>query len=64
MPRLNHMGPDHQGPKTGRNLGLCRKTKADQTGEYGKGQSKRRHAGGGTGKGKRLKYNEIQTERQ
>lgn len=60
MPKLNHTGPISDGPKTGRKLGLCHKT-ADEltgTGELGKGLEKRRHSGGGTGKGKRLKYQE------
>ena len=60
MPNLNHTGPEGKGPKTGRKLGKCRKTAEElaEMGEMGKGQGKKRHAGGGTGKGKRLKYNQ------
>jgi hypothetical protein len=58
MPNLNHTGPEGKGLKTGRKLGTCKKTEADllQSGTFGKGLGKRRHAGGGIGKGKRLKY--------
>jgi hypothetical protein len=58
MPHLNHTGPEGRGPKTGRKLGKCRKTENEknQMGELGKGLGKRRHTGGGKGKGKRLKY--------
>lgn len=60
MTRMNHKGPEEQGPKTGRMLGRCKKTAAEekQMGMLGKGMGKRRHAGGGMGKGKRLKYDE------
>jgi len=60
MPHLDHTGPISEGPKTGRKLGLCHKTEAEQTqkGEFGQGNGERRHAGGGQGKGKRLKYNQ------
>ena len=58
MSQLNHKGPDGEGPKTGRKLGLCHKTEIEkeQTGELGKGQGKCRKSGGGKGKGKRLQY--------
>ncbi len=48
------------GAKTGRKLGLCHKTAEELTitGELGKGLEKRQHSGGGTGKGKRLRYQE------
>jgi hypothetical protein len=60
MPQLNHTGPEGKGPKTGRKLGKCRKTEIEksQMGELGKGMGKRRHSGGGMGKGKRLKYDQ------
>jgi hypothetical protein len=60
MPKLNHTGPISDGPKTGRKLGLCHKTGDEQNkpGVLGKGLKKRRHSGGGAGKGKRLKYHE------
>jgi hypothetical protein len=63
MPLLNHNGPEGQGPKTGRKLGKCHKTESElqETGELGMGQAKRRNAGGGTGKGKRLQYNMTKT---
>jgi hypothetical protein len=58
MPHLNHTGPTGEGPKTGRKLGKCNKTEIEKSlmGELGKGLGERRHAGGGIGKGKRLKY--------
>jgi hypothetical protein len=61
MPHLNHKGPEEAGPKTGRRLGECRKKENDKdsVGEVGKGMGKRRHSGGGVGKGKRIKYNTI-----
>ena len=59
MPQLNHTGPDGNGPKTGRMLGLCHKTETEKNiiGELGKGQGKCRNSGCGQGKGKRLQYN-------
>jgi len=67
MPKLDHTGPDGQGPKTGRKLGKCHKTETElkEQGELGIGQGKRRHAeycdeqselGSEQGKRKRLKY--------
>jgi hypothetical protein len=60
MPKLDHTGPEGKGPKTGRKLGKCHKTDDEQTavGELGIGLGKRKLSGGGTGKGKRLKYNQ------
>jgi len=60
MPHLDHTGPEKEGPKTGRKLGTCHKTKTESTnpGELGTGQGKRHHTGGGQGKGRRLKYNQ------
>lgn len=59
MPKLNHTGPEEQGPKSGRKLGLCHKTDSDVDGQYGVGLKMRRYSGGGIGEGKRLKYNNI-----
>ena len=61
MPHSDHSGPDGNGSKTGRKLGVCYKSKSEQKdiGEYGIGQGERRHSGGGEGKGKRLSYNKI-----
>lgn len=61
MPHLDYTGPENKGPKTGRKLGLCRKTEKDQIekGVIGKGRGKKLHAGGGTGKGKRINYNQT-----
>ncbi|MDX9905237.1 MAG: DUF5320 domain-containing protein [Bacteroidales bacterium] len=55
MPRLDGTGPDGKGPRTGRKLGPC----SDVSGEekvqkLGKGMGRKRRAGGGEGKGKRL----------
>jgi len=57
---MDHTGPEGKGPKTGRKLGECRKSEADQfeVGKIGVGQAKRRHSGGGKGQGKRKKYKE------
>lgn len=62
MPKLNHTGPENEGPKTGRNLGICHKTEEEKAeiGELGIGQGKRHHSGGGQGKGRRFKYNQIE----
>ena len=59
MSNLNRKGPVGLGSKTGRKLGICNKSEAEQNEicELGKGQAKRRHSGGGKGQGKRLKYN-------
>ncbi len=60
MPNMNHKGPDGNGPKTGRKLGLCRKTEQEltETGTLGQGEGKKRHADSQChdGKGKRLRY--------
>ena len=58
MPKLNGTGPDGKGPKTGRSLGKCEKRPFEELlQKLGKGLGKRRKSGGGTGQGKRLKYN-------
>ena len=59
MPKLNGTGPDGKGPKTGRGLGKCEKKPFEELlHKLGRGLGKRRKSGGGTGQGKRLKYNE------
>jgi hypothetical protein len=61
MPHLNHMGPEGQGPKTGRKLGKCKKTENElkEQGVFGTGQGIKKNSGGGKGKGKRLKYTNV-----
>ena len=61
MPHLDHTGPESKGPKTGRKLGHCRITEEEKKdkGIMGKGMGKKLHSGGGKGKGKRKKYNQI-----
>ena len=55
MPKLNHTGPEGQGPRTGRNLGGCTKNQEHPAkGKLGEGMGKRRKEGGGQGKGRRL----------
>ncbi len=55
---MNGTGPEGKGSKTGRGLGKCTKTTPEELNEkLGKGLGKRRKAGGGEGRGKRLKYN-------
>lgn len=59
MPKMDGTGPEGKGAKTGRKLGCCEPSpEAEQDSELGKGLGKKRHAGGGQGKGKRLKYND------
>lgn len=59
MPHLDNTGPENKGSKTGRKLGFCSENEIENNseGKLGIGQAKRRHSGGGIGKGKRLKYN-------
>ncbi len=58
MPQLDHSGPEGKGPKTGRQLGRCKKTDSqEQNEQLGKGQGLKRKSGGGKGKGRRLKSN-------
>jgi len=61
MPQLNHKGPEGNGPKTGRKLGGCKKTDAEQKamGELGKGQGKHYHNPDAIGQGKRLNYKQT-----
>jgi hypothetical protein len=57
MPKLNGTGPSGKGPKTGRGFGKCEKHPFQGLlQKLGKGLGKRRKSGGGTGQGKRLKY--------
>lgn len=62
MSHLNHNGPGNTGSKSGRKLGTCHKTEEEQSkmGVLGIGEGKRRHSGGGQGKGRRLKYNQTE----
>lgn len=56
MARLNGKGPEEKGCGTGRGLGVCNHSNAENaTGIPGKGMGLRRHSGGGLGMGKRLK---------
>ncbi|MGQ1891474.1 DUF5320 domain-containing protein [Thermophagus sp. OGC60D27] len=55
MPKMDHTGPEGEGPRTGRKLGRCSKDNKDaSTGKLGKGMGKKRKEGCGQGKGKRL----------
>ena len=58
MPKLDHTGPEGQGPRSGRNLGKCSKKDGDiPSGKLGEGMGKRRKGDCGEGKGKRLRSN-------
>lgn len=60
MPRLDGRGPVNDGSGSGRKLGNCSKAiEADKLQKLGKGMGEKRHSGGGTGKGKRLKNDET-----
>jgi hypothetical protein len=53
---MNGTGPDGQGSATGRGMGKCKKSTDEEAFQkLGKGMGQRRKAGGGSGKGKRLK---------
>lgn len=59
MPKLNGTGPEGDGSRSGRKLGKCSETaEEEKLNKLGKGLGKKRHAGGGEGRGKRLKSNE------
>jgi hypothetical protein len=59
MPKMDGTGPEGKGAETGRKLGDCNQlTDEEKASKLGKGLGKKRHSGGGQGKGKRLKYNE------
>ncbi|HPG33708.1 MAG: DUF5320 domain-containing protein [Lentimicrobiaceae bacterium] len=56
MPKLDGTGPEGEGAQTGRKLGRCSEADADEKlAKLGKGMGKKKHSGGGSGKGKRLK---------
>lgn len=56
MPKLDGTGPEGKGTGSGRNLGKCSTaTDEEKLQKLGKGMGKKRHAGGGQGKGERLK---------
>jgi hypothetical protein len=56
MPNMNGTGPEGNGSGTGRKLGKCSKASDEEKlKNLGKGIGKKRHSGGGEGKGKRLK---------
>ncbi len=56
MPKLDGTGPEGKGSGTGRKLGNCNKVSENEKLEnLGKGMGKKRNAGGGKGKGRRLK---------
>lgn len=58
MPKLDGTGPEGDGSQMGRKLGKCSEaTDNEKSQKLGKGMGKRRHSGGGKGKGKRLKSN-------
>lgn len=61
MPKLNHTGPEGEGPRSGRKLGLCKKSVVDPDSEkfhLGKGMGEKRKSGGGAGKGRRIRQND------
>lgn len=61
MPNMNGKGPENKGSKTGRGLGRCSRTAADEAlDKLGTGMGQRRRTGGGKGKGKRLRSGSIQ----
>ncbi|MFP4058936.1 MAG: DUF5320 domain-containing protein [Bacteroidales bacterium] len=58
MPRLNHTGPEGQGPGSGRKLGECMgTTDKEKLEKLGRGRGLKRKSGGGMGRGKRLRSN-------
>jgi hypothetical protein len=60
MPRLNGNGPEGKGSTTGRGLGKCKETtKEEALQKLGKGLGRRNKTGGGAGKGKRLKNDQV-----
>ncbi len=63
MPQLDQTGPEGKGPKTGRGLGKgSHLSEEEKIKQLGKGRGARLKAGGGPGKGRRLKYNQKETE--
>jgi hypothetical protein len=59
---MDGTGPEKQGEKTGRKLGNCLTEDEKNIALYGKGMGKRRNSGGGSGMGKRLKYDTNKKE--
>ncbi len=63
MAHLNHMGPENQGPKTGRMLGICHKTyeeiKESSGYKLGEGLGRKKKKGCGKGKASRSRSSEI-----
>lgn len=56
MPRLDGTGPEGKGSQSGRKLGNCTNVPKEQLLQMlGKGEGKRRRAGGGEGDKKRLR---------
>lgn len=63
MPKLDHTGPEGDGSQAGRGLGRCRKISPNEKLlSLGKGMGKKRHSGGGIGKGKRLNTSQQKTK--
>lgn len=57
MSNLDHKGPEGLGPKTGKKLGRCRKTEAENKETIESGNEKFNRCRNGSGKGKRLQNN-------
>jgi len=58
MPHLDKTGPEGKGKNTGRKLGGCKDISTSKLLQLlGKGMGEKRKAGGGLGKGRRLKSN-------
>ena len=60
MPQLDHTGPEGKGPKTGRKLGLCKKTQNELNYNQsvlgiGMGEKRKDRNGECSSSGKRLK---------
>ena len=61
MPRLDGKGPEGKGSRTGRKLGKCSEaTPEEKLEKLGKGMGRKRHAGGGKVKGRRLQSGQNQ----
>ncbi len=59
MPQMDSTGPENKGSQSGRKLGKCVSNQEKDISMLGKGMGKRRKMDGGSGLGKRLKYNSI-----
>ncbi len=62
MPKMDGKGPEKQGEKAGRKLGVCSEDKDKDASLFGKGMGKRQNSGGGKGLGKRLKYDKAKSK--